>query len=125
MRNQGTLLNCCHGLESLRGIRFFSISVRVIVPVHIGFLRSHIRTNTQKLESPHSHDAQPSPSTRLPAAMSFFIAQSVRFIAAILPLLVQETFATSLLGEMKISCGAGGTSIVWATCNVSRSTTAT
>jgi hypothetical protein len=57
--------------------------------------------------------------------MRLFIDPSEVLIAAILPLLVQETYAISLSGEMKISCGAGGRSILRATCNVSRSSTAT
>src|ERR1700733_15964320 len=125
MRNQGTLLDCCHGLQSLRGIWFISISVLVVLVGHIGLPLSPLRTNTYKNEAPHRNDAQPSPSTRLPATMRFFIDQSERLIAAILPLLVQETYATSLLGERKIACGAGGTSIARTTCNVCRSTTAT
>jgi hypothetical protein len=51
------------------------------------------RTSTQKQELPHGNDVQPSPSTRSPSAIRFFIDQSERLIAA-----VQYFFFSTLHG---------------------------
>src|ERR1019366_7039499 len=77
------------------------------------------------LSREESYFAHASPSAPLPAVMSFSTFHCARSMAATCPLFLQETYATRPAGRMRTSCGALGTSMVWTTCMVWRSITAT